>query len=132
MKDQGSAFPYTKGLWLLSNLVASISPDDLDALDESVPFSKYTLDNLLGRTHFPEEYRYYFDRNPHGKYYAAYYDRLATEQNHSRYIIPADVKEQVAKELVHEALLESNSDDGVLDQTNHAPGSSNDSCCVLM
>jgi hypothetical protein len=92
MKDQGSAFPYTKGLWLLSNLVASISPDDLDALDESVPFSKYTLDNLLGRTHFPEEYRYYFDRNPHGKYYVAYYDRLATEQKHSRYIIPADVK----------------------------------------
>lgn len=69
LKDQGPAFPYTKGLWLLGHLVGAISPDDIDALDENVPFTKYTLDELLGREHSPQEYRYYFDRNPHSRKY---------------------------------------------------------------
>lgn len=129
MTDQGPAFPYTKGLWLLSNLVASISPDDLDALDESVPFSKYTLDNMLGRTHFPEEYRYYFDRNPHGKHYVAYYDRLATEQTHSRYIIPSDVRNQcaAAKQVPREPQQTTTSP-----ATTHIASHQKDSGCTVM
>jgi hypothetical protein len=42
-------------------LVAASCPDDLDAMDESVPLSKPTLDNLLGLQHTETAYRYYFD-----------------------------------------------------------------------
>ena len=42
------------------HLVAALNPTDLDSLDESVPFTKRTLDNLLGRTLSPEEFGQYF------------------------------------------------------------------------
>jgi len=61
MGDQGEAFPFTRGFWLISQLVAAMNPDDLDAMDESVPFTKQTLDNLLGIQHNEQSYRYYFD-----------------------------------------------------------------------
>lgn len=59
--DQGEALPYTRGFWLVSQLVAAMCPDDLDAMDESVPLTKQTLDNLLGIQHNEPSYRYYFD-----------------------------------------------------------------------
>jgi hypothetical protein len=61
MRNQGVALPYTKGFHLICTLVAAMSPNDLDAMDESVPFTKNTLDNLLGIQHPEESYRYYFD-----------------------------------------------------------------------
>lgn len=79
LSKQGSAFPYTKGLWLLSQLVAAISPHDLDALDENIPFTKYTFDELLGRIHSPQEYQYYFVHNPNAFLYEAEYARFLTE-----------------------------------------------------
>jgi hypothetical protein len=88
--DQGSAFPYTKGLWLLSNLIAALNPDDLDAMDENIPFSKYTLDEMLGRYHTPEEYHYYFKHNPHSSRYQEYFEELSTVAQPSRRIIPAE------------------------------------------
>jgi len=51
LRDQGRALPYTKGFHLICQLVAAMNPDDLDAMDESVPFTKATLDNLLGVQH---------------------------------------------------------------------------------
>jgi hypothetical protein len=60
-KDQGAALPYTKGFHLICQLVAAMNPDDLDAMDESVPFTKFTLDNLLGVVSNEETYRHYFD-----------------------------------------------------------------------
>jgi len=60
-KDQGTVFPYTKGMHLVGQLVGAMSPNDLDALDESVPFTKWTLDNLLGVISSEEDYRRYFD-----------------------------------------------------------------------
>ncbi|KAL3915180.1 MAG: hypothetical protein SGILL_005766, partial [Bacillariaceae sp.] len=59
--DQGAALPYTRGFWLICQLVAAMNPDDLDAMDESVPFTKSTLDNLLGIQHNEESYRHYFN-----------------------------------------------------------------------
>lgn len=38
-----------------------MNPEDLDAMDESVPFTKFTLDNLLGIVHNEASYRHYFD-----------------------------------------------------------------------
>ena len=61
MQDQGKAFPYSFGLHLVAQIVAAFNPHDLDAMDESLPFTKQVLDNLLGYQSSPEEYRYYFD-----------------------------------------------------------------------
>jgi hypothetical protein len=52
--SQGEAFPYTTGVWLISQLVSAINPSDLDLLDEGYPLTKYSLDNLLGRIHTPQ------------------------------------------------------------------------------
>jgi len=61
LRDQGAALPYTKGFHLICQLVAAMNPDDLDAMDESVPFTKSTLDNLLGVANNEESYRHYFN-----------------------------------------------------------------------
>jgi uncharacterized protein YchJ len=61
LRDQGAALPYSKGFYLVGTLVAAMNPDDLDAMDESVPFTKATLDNLLGIQHNEESYRHYFN-----------------------------------------------------------------------
>lgn len=60
-RDQGDALPYTYGFYLVACLVAAMNPDDLDAMDESVPFTKATLDNLLGIQNSEENYKHYFD-----------------------------------------------------------------------
>mmetsp|Transcript_22139 Transcript_22139/g.38954 ORF Transcript_22139/g.38954 Transcript_22139/m.38954 type:complete len:446 (+) Transcript_22139:104-1441(+) len=60
-KDQGKALPFTLGFYLICSLVAAMNPNDLDAMDESVPFTKTTLDNLLGIQHDERMYRHYFD-----------------------------------------------------------------------
>ena len=61
LKDQGKAFPYSYGLHLVAQIVAAFNPDDLDAMDESVPFAKQTLDDVLGYQTSQQEYKYYFD-----------------------------------------------------------------------
>ena len=61
MRDQGAALPYTRGFHLVCQLVAAMNPEDLDAMDESVPFTKATLDNLLGIQTNEESYRQYFN-----------------------------------------------------------------------
>lgn len=59
-KDHGEALPFTRGLYLVCQLVGAMNPQDLDAFDESVPFTKYQLDELLGIVHNEAEYRHYF------------------------------------------------------------------------
>ena len=61
LRDQGKAFPYSYGLHLVAQIVAAFNPHDLDAMDESVPFAKRTLDDLLGYQTSQQEYKYYFD-----------------------------------------------------------------------
>jgi len=60
--DQGAALPYSNGFHLICQIVAAMNPDDLDAMDESVPFTKFTLDNLLGYVSNDESYKHYFDK----------------------------------------------------------------------
>ncbi|KXS08981.1 hypothetical protein M427DRAFT_150299 [Gonapodya prolifera JEL478] len=70
LHDQGSSMPYTYGFYLVCALVGPLNPDDLDALDESVPLTKYTLTNLLGRILSDQEYQRYwhnFLNNPRQK-----------------------------------------------------------------
>lgn len=87
MHDQGKAFPYTKGMWLLSNLVAAMNPHDLDAMDESVPFTKFTLDSLLGVTTSYNDYDYYFKNNPHSKNYRDKFEDFLTKEAHADQIV---------------------------------------------
>jgi len=61
LRDQGAALPFSKGFHLIATLVGAMNPDDLDAMDESIPFTKATLDNLLGIQHNEESYRHYFN-----------------------------------------------------------------------
>ncbi|OGT45521.1 MAG: hypothetical protein A3E83_05605 [Gammaproteobacteria bacterium RIFCSPHIGHO2_12_FULL_41_20] len=79
LSDQGVSFPFSRGFWLLCQLVAATNPDDLDALDESTPFSRYTLSNLLGREMSAEEYQSYFHGHPNASKYSYLYQRLLTE-----------------------------------------------------
>jgi hypothetical protein len=60
-RDQGKVFPYTKGFYMVGLLVGAMNPDDLDAMDESVPFTKWTLDNFLGVQGTEADFRRYFD-----------------------------------------------------------------------
>jgi hypothetical protein len=60
-RDQGEALPYSWGLYLVSLLVAAMNPHDLDALDESTPLAKSTLDELYGVVYTEQQYRHYFD-----------------------------------------------------------------------
>jgi len=62
LRDQGAGLPYSKGFHLICQLVAAMNPDDLDAMDESVPFTKFTLDNLLGIVSNEETYQHYFGK----------------------------------------------------------------------
>jgi hypothetical protein len=61
LRDQGAALPYSRGFHLICQLVAAMNPDDLDAMDESIPFTKTTLDNLLGIETNEESYQQYFN-----------------------------------------------------------------------
>lgn len=86
--DQGAGFPYTIGFWLVSQLVSAINPDDLDALDEEFPLTKRTLDMLLGRRLTNEEYKQYFDLNPHGQKFRHMYAQFSREDVIARQILP--------------------------------------------
>lgn len=61
LKDQGKALPFSKGFHLICQLVSAMNPDDLDAMDECIPFTKFTLDNLLGYQSNADSYRHYFE-----------------------------------------------------------------------
>jgi hypothetical protein len=58
--DQGNAFPFTEGFYLVGSLVAAMNPEDLDAMDEAIPFTKTSLGNMLGYVPSPLEYQDYF------------------------------------------------------------------------
>lgn len=86
-KRQGPAFPYSRGFWLISHLVAAINPYDLDALDEKYPLTKKTMNELMGRMLTPEEYRYYFDFHPKANIYRHMFEQFVREDIVAKQII---------------------------------------------
>ncbi len=96
LKKQGPGLPYTRGLWILCQLAGPINPHDLDAMDETLPFTKSTLDNVLGRILTAKEYQYYFERNPSASFYMDVYERFLTEIKPARAIVSKD--EQKSRE----------------------------------
>jgi len=97
--DQGIALPYTRGFWLICQLVAAMNPDDLDAMDESVPFTKTTLDNLLGIQHNEASYKHYFDsfvqnqRTAHQGWSKSEKLKRTTTWNYQEFVIAPVAKE---------------------------------------
>lgn len=79
LKDQGPGFPFSRGFWLICQLVAAINPNDLDALDESYPLTRKTMNDLLGRQLSPQEYFKYFDANPNAKKFRPLYNEFLRE-----------------------------------------------------
>lgn len=88
LRRQGSAFPYSKGLWYICQLVAAINPHDLDALDEKNPMTKGTVDGILGRWTSPEEYQYYFNTHPKAREFANLYQQFARVDLVASQILP--------------------------------------------
>ncbi|HSW71599.1 MAG TPA: hypothetical protein VLH77_06440, partial [Gammaproteobacteria bacterium] len=95
LQKQGPAFPYTYGIYLVSGLVAALCPNDLDALDEDIPLSKMTFDNILGMKLTEAEYKHYWDLNPFSRAHSKVYDKFLTEQMHALKIL-----EKYAPELL--------------------------------
>jgi hypothetical protein len=69
-------------------LVGAINPNDLDAMDDSRPFTKFTLENVMGRGLTPQEYYRYWSEHPTSREYD--YNRFATEQKHAADLIRVD------------------------------------------
>jgi hypothetical protein len=88
--DQGPSFPYSRGFWIMCLLVGAINPHDLDAMDDSRPFTKYTLENLLGRPLTDVEYSKYWAEHPRAKEYQSSYSRFCTEPKHAGEILGTD------------------------------------------
>lgn len=86
-QDQGPAFPFSKGFWLLCQLCAAINPTDLDALDESTPFTKKTMNELLGRMITPEDYYQYWINNPNARKYSNLYQQFSRDDLVARQIV---------------------------------------------
>ena len=60
LRDQGEGLPFSQGMYLIGTIVGAVFPDDLDCMDESVPFSKHTLEALQGYTMPLPQYEHYF------------------------------------------------------------------------
>jgi hypothetical protein len=84
--DQGPFMPYSKGIWIMCLLIGAINPYDLDAMDDSMPFTKYTFDNFIGRTLTDKEYQNYWSGHPKHNDYN--YNAFSTEQKHAKQIDP--------------------------------------------
>eukprot|EP01063_Lacrimia_lanifica_P011116 TRINITY_DN178_c0_g1_i1.p2 TRINITY_DN178_c0_g1~~TRINITY_DN178_c0_g1_i1.p2 ORF type:complete len:551 (+),score=193.34 TRINITY_DN178_c0_g1_i1:197-1654(+) len=78
LADQGVTFPFSKGFWLVCLLASAVCPDDLDAMDDSAPFSKMTMDNMLGRVLTEQDYVAYFRAHPQEAVVRAHYQEFAT------------------------------------------------------
>ncbi|MDR3492143.1 MAG: hypothetical protein P4M12_08915 [Gammaproteobacteria bacterium] len=70
---QGKVFPYTRGLWLLCSLAAALNRDDLFAINQDLPLTKLTIENVLGRSLTDNEYKYYFECHPCGRTFSPDY-----------------------------------------------------------
>ncbi len=75
-RDHGDALPFTRGFYLVRQLVGAMNPDDLDAMDECVPFTKWTLENMLGVELTREEYEHYFKFFKYNQEYRLEYSKM--------------------------------------------------------
>lgn len=89
-EKQGKRFPYTPGL---HNACASLAADqsnkdDLDMVDENVPFTKMQLDNLQGYVMTDATYRDYWINNPNAAVYEKDYPAFLSEACTQRMLVP--------------------------------------------
>jgi hypothetical protein len=83
LTNQGTFFPYSVGLYIISLLVACVCPDDLDALDDKKPFTRFTMNEILGRPLRNEEYQMYWDGHPNKLNYSGFFTKFLTANTHA-------------------------------------------------
>ena len=99
LQKQGPGLPFTRGFWMICQLVAAINPNDLDAMDEKLPFSKHTLSNLMGYPLTPADYSRYWDQNPFKNSYQQYFPRFSTEALDARKIVSEREQQSIENSL---------------------------------
>ena len=77
-KKHGPVFPFSKGVLLISTLVAAITKL-LDGMDEPVPYSRCDMSKLSGYQLSDVDYQRYFDLHPSSARYRPFYGRLLAE-----------------------------------------------------
>ncbi len=82
---QGKGFPFTRGIWMLLQILGAISPNDLDLIDEALPFSRFSLESISGTKWSIEQYNAYWNFFPSKDRYADCYDRLANANNDPKF-----------------------------------------------
>lgn len=89
LEDQGPVLPYSYGLWLICQLVAALNPHDLDAMDDTRPLSRFSIETILGRQVFQEEYDLYWNSHPIARTkYESYRSRMTSEQVFGNVLLP--------------------------------------------
>ncbi|KAL7528470.1 hypothetical protein ACHAXR_002460 [Thalassiosira sp. AJA248-18] len=134
LRDQGNAFPYSFGLHLVAQIVAAFNPHDLDAMDESCPFTHQTLDNLLGYQSSKEEYRYYFDsfREAQLKLTLKPYQRSFINKLPALYpqFESAAVASDIPAAVQYKQKVKTHSKQQMYATTSRSPAG--DDCCVIL
>jgi hypothetical protein len=77
-KAQGAMYPYTRGMWLACNLAAALNPEDLNKMDQRVPFTRRTLESNGGRGLMNGEYELYFRQHPAARVFQADFQQFNT------------------------------------------------------
>lgn len=92
-KNHGEGFPIpiSQAFLDLCALVAPICPD-LDALDESIPLTKFTIENILNKKITDATYRAYWDQNPNAKMFESLYSEFLNTPKLSSADIIAKIK----------------------------------------
>ena len=79
LKQQGSAFPFSEGIWLMKQLFGINNPHDLCGLDNKCPLSIQTLNNFLGRKLTDQEYLHYLVNHPNNANHRHEYLQLSKQ-----------------------------------------------------
>jgi hypothetical protein len=86
---QGSVFPYSFGMWLISQLVGALNPHDLDAMDDCRPLSCFSMETVFGRRLSPEEYQLYWRKHPLAtRLYNSYWDTMLRNPVFGNVVLP--------------------------------------------
>lgn len=84
---QGPLMPYNEGIWLICLAEGAANPNDLDALDENLPFTRFQFEELYGIKCPEERYQAYWNSNPNSFLYPDVFMQFRDTQTSQRSII---------------------------------------------
>lgn len=87
LSSHGPGISYQLGDWIVCSIAAASNPNDLDATDENLPYTKKTYESYIGRVVTPLEYMQYFQNNPNGRVYQHLFSRFILDNATAREIV---------------------------------------------